>query len=158
VSVLIQGSQLRALLLGIRVDRATAALPQTTAANIFTVSGGRVLLTSLVGEVTTAIQAQANATKISSNPTTGSTVDLSATKDITGLEVGGFLSLITEADVTPFGAALQQQNAGAVTIPHIGIIVPIGGIELNCAASNTGSIKWSLTYIPYDDGASVAAA
>lgn len=158
MTTMIQGSQLRALLYGVRVSKATAALPQTTTANLFTVTGGRIILTSIVGEVTTVIQTQANNTKLISNPTTGSSVDLCAVKDITALEVGGFLSLSPDLDATPFSVALQQQNAGAVSLPVLGIVIPIGAIELSCAASNTGSIKWDMTYIPLDDGASVAAA
>jgi hypothetical protein len=37
-----------------------------------------------------------------------------------------------------------------------GIVVPIGAIKLNTAATNTGAFKWSLFYVPLDDGASVA--
>ena len=38
--------------LGLRVDRATATLPQTTAAAIFNVLVGRVAVTQIIGEVT----------------------------------------------------------------------------------------------------------
>lgn len=158
MSTVISGDQLRALRYGKLVSKATAALPASTTANLFTITGGRIILTSIVGEVTTVIQTQANNTKLSSNPTTGSTVDLCAVKDITALEAGGFLSLVPELDVTPFGAALQQQNAGAISLPVLGIVIPVGAIELNCAATNTGSVKWDMTYVPLDNGASVAAA
>lgn len=156
MSTIIAGPQIRQIQLGIKVDKATAVLPQTTAGTLFTVTGGRVLMTSILGEVTTAIQAQANATKLKSVPTTGTTVDLCATKDITGLEIGGFLSLVPDLDATPFSVALDQQNAGAIVLQGVGIILPIGTLKLDCAASNTGSVKWSMTYIPYDDGGSVA--
>ncbi len=77
-----------ALKLGARVDRAAAALPQTAAGSLFTVTGGRVLLLAIVGEVTTVIQTQANASKLQSVPTVGSTVDMCTTLDITADEVG----------------------------------------------------------------------
>ena len=38
------------------------------------------------------------------------------------------------------------------------VVVPAGTIDLNCAASNTGAVKWSLWYIPLDAGATVTAA
>lgn len=158
MSTIIQGNDLRTIRYGIKVSRATAALPQTTSSAIFTVTGGRVIVTSIVGEVTTVVQTQANNTKLLSNPTTGSSVDLCAVKDITALEAGGFLALTPDLDATPFSVALQQQNAGAITLPVLGIVVPVGDIELSCAASNTGSVKWDLTYVPLDNGASVAAA
>lgn len=153
MTVLIQGTQLRTLLLGTKVDRATAALPQTTAHALFTVSTGRILLTSIVGQVTTAIQNQANNTKLVANPTTGTSVDICAVLSIANDEAGclyGITGLFTDA--------LVGSNAGATVIPRNQIVIPVGTIDLDCAASNTGSVKWSITYVPLDDGASVAAA
>lgn len=139
--------------LGARVDRATAALPQTAAGTLFTISGGRVMFSLILGEVTTIIQTQANNTKLKLVPTAGSTVDLCAVKDITALEVGGKL-------VPPGVAAtaLTQANAGAIIAQTTPIICAIGNLQLDCAASNTGAIKWSVWYVPIDDGALVVAA
>lgn len=141
------------LRLGVRVDRATATLPQTVAAAIFTVTGGRVLVTMILGEVTVVIQTQANNTKIKSVPTAGSTVDLCAVKDITALEVGGKLVVPGVA-----ATALTQANAGAIIAETTPVVVAAGSISLDCAASNTGSIKWSVWYCPIDDGAFIVAA
>ncbi len=138
-------------ILGTKVDRATSTLPATGDLTLFTVSGGRVIITSLVGEVTTAIQAQANAVKIKSVPTTGTAKDISATLDINGW--------LVSLDGTALSTTLSGTNAGAALVTKAsGIIVPIGSVKLNTAATNTGAMKWSITYIPYDDGASVAAA
>src|SRR5258708_2263549 len=139
--------------LGARVDRATAALPQTTNAAIYTISGGRVFVSLIVGEVTTVIQTQVNNTKLTAVPTTGSAVDLCAVVDISALEVGGKLS-----PVGVLATALGKTLAGAAAGPSAGFIVSIGTINLNCAASNTGSVKWSIWYVPVDDGALVVAA
>jgi hypothetical protein len=38
-----------------------------------------------------------------------------------------------------------------------GYIVPAGAISITTSATNTGAFKWTLTYVPLDDGASVAA-
>lgn len=153
MSVLIQGSQLRMIGLGTKVDRATAALPQTTTGNLFTVTGGRILLTSIVGEVTTVIQTQANNTKLVSTPTTGTAVDICAVLDISADEVGCLYGI-----TGVFSDAMVGSNAGATTVQQRATVIPVGNIKLSCAASNTGSVKWSMTYIPLDDGASVAAA
>jgi hypothetical protein len=153
MATLIPGVQLRRLLLGTKIDRATATLPQTAAGTLFTVTGGKILLTSIHGEVTTAIQNQANNTKLQSVPTTGTTVDLCAVADIANKEVGALLGI-----TGTLATALQVANAGAQVVQTNGLIIPIGAIKLNCAASNTGSVKWSITYVPLDDGASVAAA
>lgn len=153
MTTLIQGPQVRALTLGRKVDRATAALPQTAAGTLFAVTGGRIALTSIVGEVTTVIQTQANAAKLQSVPTVGSTVDLCATLDITAKEVGALLGI-----TGLFSDALVGANAGATVLPRNALIIPVGAIKLNCAASNTGAVKWSITYVPLDDAATVVAA
>ena len=141
------------VILGLRVDRATATLPQTTAGALFNVVGGRVAIMGILGEVTTIIQNQANNTKLTANPTTGTSVDLCAVLSIANDEVGclyGITGLATDA--------LVGANAGSAPLPY----GPIGGnrgtLDLDCAASNTGSVKWSIWYIPLDDGAYVTAA
>lgn len=158
MSSILKSSASRSLIFGTLVSRATATLPQTAAGNLFAVTGGRIVLLAIVGQVTTVIQAQVNATKLQSVPTTGSAVDLSATVDINALEAGGLLSLVTALTATPFSLALAKQNSGAVPIQAVGIVIPIGNIALNCAASNTGSIKWDLMYVPLDNAGAVTAA
>lgn len=156
MSVLIQGDQLRSLLCGVKVSRSTAALPQTAAGALFTITGGRVLVTSIVGEVTTVIQTQADATKITFDPTdAGATQDLCATTDITADAVGTCYS-ITGTPATALQDALNFLSSNKVLAQPL--VLKPGSILLDCAASNTGSVKWDLTYIPYDNGASVAAA
>lgn len=151
MSVLIQGPQIRQIALGQKVDKATAALPQTAAGTLYTVTGGRILLTGIVGEVTTVIQTQANNTKLKSVPTVGTTVDLCAVLDISAKEVGTLFGI-----TGLFSDALVGANAGAGVLPRNPVVVPIGTIKLDCAASNTGSVKWSLTYVALDDGATVS--
>lgn len=141
--------------LGIQVIRATSALPATTDLTLFTVTGGRVVVTSVVGVVTTIIQAQANAVKLKSVPTTGTSKDISGTLDVNAFEVGGLISL----DGTTLSTALSGTNAGAALVGRgAGILVPIGSVKLNTAATNTGAVQWTITYYPYDSGAAVQAA
>lgn len=151
----LSGSAILKANFGLQVIRTTSSLPGTGDLSIFTVATGRVILTSLVGQVTTAIQAQANAIKIKSVPTTGTAKDLSGTLDVNGFEVGALISL----DGTALTTTLSGTNAGGALITRTGgILVPVGAIKLNTAATNTGAIQWTCTYIPYDTGASVAAA
>jgi len=137
--------------LGQRVDRAAAALPQTAAHALFTVSGGRVKITSLIGEVTTEIQNQANNTKLVANPTVGGTLDLCAVLDIAADAVGtlyGISGILADAMLD--GIAIEAMSQGVIVKP--------GTIDLDCAANNTGEVKWTLHYVPVDAGATVAAA
>ncbi|RPE34921.1 hypothetical protein [Kitasatospora cineracea] len=155
MSVIIQSDQLRTVLVGAKVDRATATLPQTTQAAIFTVSGGRVLVTGLVGEVTTATGATATNLKVTSNPTTGTDVDLAANTAVTSKEIG---SLITLPGTSGSALVVKNGGGGGQLPAHNPYVVPIGTIDLVTDASDTGSVKWSITYIPLDNGASVTAA
>jgi hypothetical protein len=153
VTVTITGTQVRQLLFGTKVTRNAAALPASTAGNLFTVAGGRVLLTGIVGEVTTVIQTQANATKLTMAPVVGTAVDLCATLDITGKEVGALLGI-----TGTLATAMVGVNAGATVYPGNRMVLPIGNLQLTCAATSTGQIKWLVTYLPLDDGATVVAA
>lgn len=138
--------------LGKVVQRDTANLPQTATEALFTITGGRVLITSLVGEVTTVIQTQANNAKLQANPTaSGSSVDICANLDVTAKAVASLFAITgTLADAMVNGLAVKAQLAG--------IVAQTGTIDLVCSASNTGQVKWTLHYVPLDVGARVTAA
>lgn len=159
MSVIVQGSQLRALALGVRVDRATATLPQSTDQAIFTIAGGRVLITSLVGQVTTAIGAGTTPDlKIKYNPTaTGSDFDLCTAVSIASDAVGQ--AYYIAGSVASPGALLVAGAVGqANPVFTAPLCLPAGDIEIDMDESVTGSVRWTVTYIPLDDGASVVAA
>ena len=156
MTTLIKNADVRLISAGILVSRATATLPATAAQNIFTISGGRILLVSLVGEVTTIIQAQSTTVKVTSTPTTGSAIDMSsAVGDINALEVGGRISL---ANPPAAATALVKTNAGYTNLSAVFTIVPPGSISYTTGATSTGSLKWDLIYVPLDNGAQVVAA
>lgn len=163
MSTLLKGDELRTLLLGLRVEKAAFTLPATTSTAMFTVSGGRVIITSLVGEVTTAVQAQACNLNVTIDPDgAGAAADLVAATEINGDAVGTFYTVSgVQADL------LGSQTTGGTQVPtHAlarvgvggGFMVPEGSILLKTSATNTGATSWTLTYIPLDNGASVAAA
>jgi hypothetical protein len=153
MTYLLSPNGIRTSLLGVQVNRATATLPQGTLGHIFTVTGGRIVVTSLVGEVTTIVGATVTTVKVTSTPTVGTAVDLASATAITSLEAGGHITL-----PLTLGGALVVNNAGAGQIPGaLGFLVPAGSIDITTSANDTGSVKWSLTYIPYDDAATVAA-
>lgn len=158
MSVLLRPSEFnsisRELTRGIRVDRATDTLPQTADEALFTVTGGRILLVGLVGEVTTVIQTQANATKLKFNPSaTGADQDLCATLDITADPVGELYTISGTV-----GDAMRSDLLIGNPYMTTPLLLSEGDIELDCAASNTGSVSWSIIYVPWDAGAEVAAA
>ena len=141
------------LILGEVVNKAATTLPQGTATAQFTVAGGRVLITSIVGEVTVII-AGANATKLTATPTTGSAVDMCVALDIDADEVGCLYGITG----TP-GDTLVGTDAGlTIGMSNNGIVVNAGTIDLDCAGNATGETKWTLHYVPIDIGATVVAA
>lgn len=140
------------LSLGTSVEKAAAGLPAGTVGNLFTITGGRILLTNILGEVTTVIQTQANNTKLVFDPTvTGSNVDLCAVLNISADVVGSFYSITgTFSDAMVNGLAVNGMSTPIILQP--------GAIALETAATNTGEIKWKMWYMPLDSGVTVAAA
>lgn len=145
------GYALAQVVYGVRADKAAAAIPQSTTGTLFTVSGGRVIILSLVGEVTTIIQAQATTLKITATPTSGTAVDMCTTADLNALEVGGRVSL-----PGAFGSALIKANAGALALQTVGALVGVGTIGAVTVASSTGAMKWTCWWVPYDQGATLS--
>ena len=138
-------------ILGAVVQRATKALPATTTEALFTVSGGRVMIRQILGEVTTVIQTQACNLKLNANPTVGSSVDICADLNISALAVGILLGITgTFATALAQGLALVAQAAPT--------IVSAGTIDAITSATNTGAMKWTARWMPIDEGAVLVAA
>ncbi len=151
MSTHIPGTDMRRLLFGTRVEKSTGTLAATTI-GLFTIAGGKVAVTSIVGEVTTAITV-ANSYKLQHNPTTGTTSDIVAATDIgtTDTPAGnllGFTGVKTDSIITGPG------RASTLTSP---LILTAGSIE-SVSAGTDGVILWVVTYVPLDDGATLVAA
>ncbi len=149
MSTLINGNELRAILLGSRVEKSTGTLAATTIP-LFTIAGGLVAVTSLTGRVTTAVTV-ANSYKLQHNPTAGTTVDLCAATDI-----GTTDTVLGEIFVVS-GVKATGLVVGAAPRVAFAQIMDTGQIE-SVSAGTDGVILWSLTYVPLDDGASIVAA
>lgn len=153
MSVIIQGDQVRSVVFGQRVEKTGLAVTGISTKSIFLITGGPILVTSLVGVVTTAIQAQATLTKLVATPTVGAVNDLSAAVDIASAAIGalvGVTGLTADATVISTG--------GGVSNLRNPIVVNTGAIGLNTAASSTGAMRWIMTYVALDNGASAVAA
>lgn len=149
--------QLRRLVYGEKVTRAAALLPATGTGNIFTVTGGRVLITSFFGVAVTASPATTNTLKVSVAPTSGTGADLCAAVSVASKEAG---SQILLPDPVASGSNLVVATAGgnAAASGHA-FVVPVGSITLTTSGTAaTGTWQWDLTYVALDDGAAVAAA
>jgi len=136
----------------IRIERSAATIPDTTQTAYFTVTG-RVLITQIVGEVTTVVSGTATNIKLIFNPIVGADVDLCTATTITDDAVGTVYNITgTLSD------ALVTTTSGAVIAQASAIVVTAGTIDLDCTATNTGEVKWTVNYEPIDQGAKVIAA
>lgn len=133
-------------ILGQTVSKSTGTLAATTIP-LFTIAGGLVLVTSIVGRVTTAITV-ANSYKLQHNPTLGTTADL-----CTAADLGTTDTVAGEILVAKKGTAI------AIALVTLGTasVLDSGQIE-SVSAGTDGVIKWYVTWVPIDDGATVVAA
>jgi hypothetical protein len=152
MSVIIQGDQVRAISLGQVASKAYDPLVVETK-TLFNITGGLVVVTSIVGYVTTVITV-ANTVKLQANPTVGTTKDLVAATDIgtTDTPVG---NLISFQGLT--GDSLLT-GPGAVPTIKQPIVINTGTIEQVTATGADGGITWYVTWVPLQTGAALAAA
>lgn len=156
MSVIIQGSELKAIALGRSTSKATGTLAATTVP-LFTIAGGEVLVTSLYGKVTTAITV-ANSYKLQMNPTTGDTGDLCAATDIgtNDSAAGSLLTFALETTTAPRKLIAGSASGGGYAEP-LKAVCSTGQIE-HVSAGTDGAITWYITWIPLTDGATLVAA
>jgi hypothetical protein len=159
MSVIIQGDQLRTILLGEKVVKLAQTPPASGAsATLFTIAGGTVLVTSLVGRVKTALSGTTGTFSLGTKPTVGTEekTGISTAVVVGAAEAGTKLTVLASSGL---GGALVVSALVAGNSPFLAnpFLVDAGTIELTVGvATMTGSVDWSLSYIPYDDGASVS--
>lgn len=147
----------------------TVALPATTGnVNLFTVAGGRVLLTSLLGQVTVAPAGGGPPadllTFLEHTPTTGVALvtPLCAALDILG-DIIDTIYTITGG----VGAPMVADAGVGVLPPSFGtnqLILQPGVVNLDMTegvggdGTVVGTIRWTVHYIPIDVGAVIIPA
>jgi len=138
------------LRLGKKVEKDSTAIALASTKPMFTVTGGRIAITALHGEVaTTNIQAQANDLTIGVDPTVGAAGALGTLIETNGAVIG------TTFSITGNPADAIIKNTGVAVTCKRPCIVPAGAIQYTTAADNTGEMKWTIWYWPVDRGAYV---
>lgn len=133
------------------VTRAADALPQTADEALFTVTG-KVNIIQVIGTVTTICESAGNNTKLKFNPSVGSDTDICAVVDLNAAAVGTLYTItgtIANAGILSPNAALPKQASP--------LLIDTGDIEIDCAASRTGALKWTVVWEPVDADATVVA-
>jgi hypothetical protein len=137
------------LTLGSQAIKSTGTLAATTIP-LFTIAGGAVAISSMVGRVTTAITV-ANSYKLQHNPTLGTTFDLCAAADLGTVDtILGEILIVVGPRATPIAIGNQPMTSSK-------IICDTGQIE-SVSAGTDGVILWLVTWAPIDVGATLVAA
>lgn len=148
-------------MLGFGVTKVSNLADGSGTDNLFTVTG-RVLITSLTGEVTTVI---GGAATMKLRDTTNS-VDLCAATTIDTDAVGTMYALtsittniLNGTGATPVvGSIPNITGAQAINVAIVGHVQGPITIAHVLDAADTGAVTWRLTYIPLVAGATVTAA
>ena len=140
------------------VRASTVKTPASIATgNLFTIAGGPVRVLSLIGQITTGLEAKANALKLVHTPTGGAGVDLSGT-------VESNAAAIRKAFVLNGVKATALQittDVGVVVLANqsgMPIVLTAGVVSLNAADTATCVVSWYMEYEPLVAGATVVAA
>ena len=143
-------------ILGQKVTRAAADIFDGSQTALFTVAGGKVLITGINIEVTiAAIDGGGSNTSIVTNPTVGTDAAMCAVLDIDADEQGTLYSITGEP-----GTAMTGGSGGGANTMMNGFIVPEGTIDLLSVADvgTGGALGYcEIWYIPLDDGATVVS-
>ncbi len=162
----LQGNSYTALQYGPQVTKtALANATSATTWNLFTVSSGNVLVTNLIGVVTTPATAAATMSigVTTTNKTLATALAL-ATTVTTSHTVGAAFALqpavnntvSTVNSGTSVTSYLYNGYQGVVGSPGVNAIVPTGTIMATAGGAMGGNITWYLTYVPLDFGAYVS--
>lgn len=145
--------------LGLKVSK-TANIPAsaTSITQMFNVTG-KVLVTLLIGEVTSVL---ATVTSMAIRSSTGSKA-IAAVTDVLNDALGTLYVVTGDPDDGLNGDATGAgQNADIATLKTAGAPTPFivndDAIENVITTNGTGTILWELWYIPLESGATVAAA
>lgn len=156
MSIIIQGYQIREINLGVSVNEPAKPLPSGGTSPLFTVIGGRVVITALIGTATSAGGTTvATSVQITTAPTSGTSVALSTATTAAGVITVAQNNMISL--VAPIAGVANPIFAGAATAGDGAHVAPVGTINVTTVGAATGSMTWDLLYIPFDTGAYVAA-
>lgn len=159
MSVIIQGAQLRAIAFGVQVTKSWTLPASATTQTLFTAAGGLVVVTSLVGQVTTLIGATATTLALGLGaPGVGGTLDtdgIATATAVTSQEVGTLLG--PQASSGLGGALVVGSLAGSALFVPTPFVVNSATITATTSANAGGGvIKWYATYVPLDTGATLS--
>jgi len=160
----LQGLAFRKVLLGTIVSYSWTLPGSATTNNLFTVSTGNILVTSLIGQVTTAIGSTATTLSLGTAPTNGTAehTGIATAAAVTSSEAGVWLTTLqaTVSSNIIAPAELAVGSYAGFTAGNVARFPVAPGYITATTSANAGAgvVNWYLTYVPLDDGAYVTAA
>ncbi|MGE5436617.1 MAG: hypothetical protein ACM3O3_05265 [Syntrophothermus sp.] len=149
------GNNLSNHILGTKVTKSKSAVLDGVQNVIFTIAGGRVLITHLEGEICdAAVDTEGATVKFVFNPTVGSDSDMCATADLNAAPIGTTFSI----SGVP-GDALVFDTGITPGMVRTGLSLAEGTIDVLSGGDNDAGgakAKFELWYIPLDEGAVVS--
>jgi len=162
MGIWIDPASIRQIMLGAYATKTTTATTNGSQ-NLFTVAGGLVVVTGLVGIATVAFDGTVTSINLQHTPTGGAAADIAAATVVTSDAVG---TIYTVTGVAAEGLSLQ--TAGGAEAPTVtfgklwqsggGLVLPAGVVTYLGTAADAGTVAWHLTYTPLEASASVVAA
>lgn len=148
--------QLRTISMGIPLERAATVLPQGIGDDIaiFNIVGGRVLMTSIIGEVTVLFGNAVLNMGLEENPTDGTVELICAVLACNDLPVGDLVSITGD----PGDAMVPAADGGVPGMRRQGVVLRVGVLDWTVTGTEVGEMSWQITYIPIDDGAYMTVA
>ena len=140
---------------GLYVERAAAGIAPIHA--LFSITGGRVTLTGLLGEIVQDIPAGAVTIRIGSLNTGGTPAQsyLSAASGDIASDLAGRMFALPAAIG---GALTESTGSSAMEFLAPEYVLPVGNLTLTGSITPaTGTIKWTAWYVPVDEGAYMTA-
>lgn len=130
----------------------SAASVAASAVDLFDVLGGRIEITSMMGQCTTVMASNPGACSLIIDATTGDQdADFTTAVNIDALGVG---DVVNFAAVTG-GESVLVLDANENGALPVSWFCPIGMIEQKTASTGTGAITWYMVFRPLEDGVTV---
>jgi hypothetical protein len=145
------------VLIGIRVE-AAAALITNALVTKFTVTGGNVLMTAFYGEVIVPIAATATTVGLLHTPTTGTVSTISPVAG--GTDIQSFAAgRMARLPAALAGILTWTATAYGTFTSRTRYILRPGALGIQGSANPaTGTVRWTMFYVPIDDGAYVTGS
>jgi len=141
---------------GTRVTRATLTLAAATT-TIFAVAGGRVIITNILGTITTLIGGLSNYYLLHDPTGTmplSTITNLCAATNIDAYPVGDVVGITG----VPTDALIPGAMASVIPSMTMEVVLPIGNIRAVSSTAPGGAILWTVWYKPLDAAGYVVAA